>query len=426
MTPNQTSSDLVARFAVAIPGGVNSNVRLEVADVVFARGAGPRLWDVEGNEYIDYVLGQGPAFLGHAHPRMVDAVTSAMTRGTTYGAQSTIELTAAERILETLGWADMVRIGMTSTETVQAALRVSRAATGRPLFLRFRGQYHGWLDNVLVSPNEPWPSLASPGQVPQTLDESITIEWNDLASAQQAFDANPGRIAAVITEPVMLNAGSILPEPGFLEGLRELATREGAVLVFDETITGFRIDRRGAVGKFRVVPDLAIYGKAVAGGFPASVLAGRADIMSLFASGVNHSGTFNANVLSCAAIAEAMAIMADGDLHDHVTRTGIALMDGIRTLFSELDVPAQVRGLPSAFHIAFDKERPVRCYEDLLHADAARYKRFAATAARDAGLWLTSRGVWYVSTTHDHNTTAETLDRMRMALQQTPTTDDGR
>lgn len=416
MNPTQTRSDLTTRFAAAIPGGVNSNVRLEVADVIFTRGEGPRLWDVDGNQYLDYVLGQGPAFLGHAHPRMTSAVADAISRGMTYGAQSTVELAAAERILHTLGWADMVRIGMTSTETVQAALRVSRAATGRPLFLRFRGQYHGWLDNVLVSPMEPWPSPASPGQVPQALDESVTIEWNDLAAVQEAFDAHPGRIAAIITEPVMLNAGSILPDPGFLEGLREIANREGAVLIFDETITGFRIDRRGAVGKFDVVPDLAVYGKAVAGGFPASVLAGRADLMSLFANGVNHSGTFNANVLSCAAIAEAMAIMEEEPVHDRVVRTGTALIDGIRGLLAELDVKAQVRGLPAAFHLAFDEERPVRCYRDLLHADAARYRSFAASTARDAGLWLALRGIWYVSASHDETTTAETLDRLRTAL----------
>lgn len=416
MIPTETRSDLTARFAAAIPGGVNSNVRLEVADVVFMKGEGPRLWDVDGTEYLDYVLGQGPAFLGHAHPRMTSAVADAIGRGMTYGAQSRVELVAAERILQTLGWADMVRIGMTSTETVQAALRVSRAATGRPLFLRFRGQYHGWLDNVLVSPMEPWPSPASPGQVPQALDESVTIEWNDLAAVQAAFDTHPGRIAAIITEPVMLNAGSILPDPGFLQGLREIATREGAVLIFDETITGFRIDRRGAVGKFDVVPDLAVYGKAVAGGFPASVLAGRADLMSLFANGVNHSGTFNANVLSCAAIAEAMAIMEEDAVHEQVVRTGTSLMEGIRGVIADLDVQAQVRGLPAAFHVTFDVDRPVRCYQDLLEADSARYRSFAGSSARDAGLWLASRGIWYVSASHDEATTAETLERLRTAL----------
>lgn len=416
MSPTETRSDLTARLAAAIPGGVNSNVRLEVADVVFIKGEGPRLWDVDGTEYLDYVLGQGPAFLGHAHPRMTSAVADAIGRGMTYGAQSRVELVAAERILQTLGWADMVRIGMTSTETVQAALRVSRAATGRPLFLRFRGQYHGWLDNVLVSPMDPWPSPASPGQVPQALDESVTIEWNDLAAVQAAFDTHPGRIAAIITEPVMLNAGSILPDPGFLQGLREIATREGAVLIFDETITGFRIDRRGAVGKFDVVPDLAVYGKAVAGGFPASVLAGRADLMSLFANGVNHSGTFNANVLSCAAIAEAMAIMEEDAVHEQVVRTGTSLMEGIRGVIADLNVQAQVRGLPAAFHVTFDVDRPVRCYQDLLEADAARYRSFAGSAARDAGLWLASRGIWYVSASHDEATTAETLERLRTAL----------
>jgi glutamate-1-semialdehyde 2,1-aminomutase len=413
---NVLSAEISTRLAAVVPGGVNSNVRLEVADVVFARGEGARLWDVDGNEYIDYVLGQGPAFLGHANPRMLAAVREAISAGVTFAAQTPIELLAAERLCAALGWADMVRIGMTSTETVQAALRVSRAATGRDLFLRFRGQYHGWLDNVLVSPNDPWPSAATPGQAPHALAESVTIEWNDLDAVRAAFEQHPGRIAAVITEPVMLNVGSILPEPGFLEGLRELSSRHGAVLIFDETITGFRIHPQGAVGRFGIIPDLAIYGKAVAGGFPASVLAGRRDLMEMFASGVNHSGTFNANVLSCAAIAEAMSIIMEENVHDRVESAGTRLMNGLQSMFDELGISAQVRGLPAAFHVAFDTPRPVRCFNDLLAIDAPRYKLFASTAARQAGLWIASRGIWYVSAAHDSSIVDETLERMRSAV----------
>ena len=400
-----------------VPGGVNSNVRLEVAQRYFARGAGARLWDTDGQEYIDYVLGQGPAFLGHAHPRMLAGVTESIAAGMTFAAQTEIELEAAESLVKALVWADMVRIGMTSTESVQAALRLARAATGRRLFLRFRGQYHGWLDNVLVNSQEPWPRVASDGQLASSLDESITIEWNDLEAVHQALAEHPGQIAAIITEPMMLNAGAILPEPGFLEGLREITTAHGIILIFDETITGFRLGPSGAIGRFGVEPDLAIFGKAVAGGFPASVLAGNADLMSRFAKGTNHSGTFNANVLACAAIVHALAIMQSTPIYDTVERTGGQLMASLRGLFADFDLQLQVRGLPAAFHVAFDTADPVRSFADLQRADSERYRRLVPHAI-DSGVWITGRGIWYVSGAHDEATNDATLARMTNALKK--------
>ena len=400
-----------------VPGGVNSNVRLEVAQRYFARGAGARLWDTDGQEYIDYVLGQGPAFLGHAHPRMLAGVTESIAAGMTFAAQTEIELEAAESLVKALVWADMVRIGMTSTESVQAALRLARAATGRRLFLRFRGQYHGWLDNVLVNSQEPWPRVASDGQLASSLDESVTIEWNDLEAVHQALAEHPGQIAAIITEPMMLNAGAILPEPGFLEGLREITTAHGIILIFDETITGFRLGPSGAIGRFGVEPDLAIFGKAVAGGFPASVLAGNADLMSRFAKGTNHSGTFNANVLACAAIVHALAIMQSTPIYDTVERTGGQLMASLRGLFADFDLQLQVRGLPAAFHVAFDTADPVRSFADLQRADSERYRRLVPHAI-DSGVWITGRGIWYVSGAHDEATNDATLARMTNALKK--------
>lgn len=402
-------------MARVVPGGVNSNVRLEVAQRYFSHGSGPWLWDTDGREYIDYVLGQGPAFLGHAHPRMLSGVTESIAAGMTFAAQSEIELQAAESLVKALGWAEMVRIGMTSTESVQAALRLARSATGRRLFLRFRGQYHGWLDNVLVNSLEPWPRVASDGQLASSLDESITIEWNDLEAVRQAVAEHPDQIAAIITEPMMLNAGAILPEPGFLEGLRQITKAQGIVLIFDETITGFRLGPRGAIGRFGVEPDLAVFGKAVAGGFPASVLAGSADLMSLFAKGTNHSGTFNANVLSCAAIVHALEIMQSTPIYEDVERTGGQLMASLRALFAEFDLQLQVRGLPAAFHVAFDTAAPVTCFADLQRADSDRYRRLVPHAI-DSGVWLTGRGIWYVSGAHDEATNAATLTRMNRAL----------
>jgi glutamate-1-semialdehyde 2,1-aminomutase len=411
--PVQTA--MAARMRAVVPGGVDSNVRLEVADRVIARGEGARIWDADGNELIDYVLGQGPAFLGHANPRILARVTDEISRGMTFGAQTEIELLAAENLVAALGWPEMVRIGMTSTETVQAALRLARAETGRRLFVRFRGQYSGWLDNVLISPAGTTAAPASDGQLPEALDQSITIEWNDVAALVDVLDRQGHDIAAVITEPAMFNAGAIVPEPGYLEALRSECTARGIVLIIDETITGFRLGPQGAIGRFGVVPDLAVYGKAVAGGFPASVLAGPAALMSRFASGTNHSGTFNANVLSCAAIVAAMEEMAGGAVHAKVERTGGELMSAIRDLVASRGLPIQVRGLPAAFHLSFDDDRPVRCYNDLLRADADRYRSVVA-AARDNGLWLTGRGIWYVSAAHDDTTTTQTLERLDRAL----------
>ena len=411
----RTGAQLFERMARVVPGGVNSNVRLEVAQRYFSHGSGPWLWDSEGRDYIDYVLGQGPAFLGHAHPRMVAGVTESIAAGMTFAAQTEVELEAAEGLVNALGWPDMVRIGMTSTESVQAAFRLARAATGRRLFLRFRGQYHGWLDNVLVNSQDPWPRVASNGQLASSLDESITIEWNDLEAVRQAVAEHPEQIAAIITEPMMLNAGAIMPQPGFLEGLREISQTHGIVLIFDETITGFRLGLQGAIGRFGVEPDLAIYGKAVAGGFPASVLVGSARLMSLFANGTNHSGTFNANVLSCAAIVHALAIMQSTSIYDDVERTGGQLMASLGALVAEFDLQIQVRGLPAAFHVSFDTTDPVTSFSDLQRADSDRYRRLVPHAI-DAGVWLTGRGIWYVSGAHDDATNDATLARMRKAL----------
>ena len=215
----------------------------------------------------------------------------------------------------------------------------------------------------------------------------------------------------------MLNAGAILPEPGFLEGLREITTAHGIILIFDETITGFRLGPSGAIGRFGVEPDLAIFGKAVAGGFPASVLAGNADLMSRFAKGTNHSGTFNANVLACAAIVHALAIMQSTPIYDTVERTGGQLMASLRGLFADFDLQLQVRGLPAAFHVAFDTADPVRSFADLQRADSERYRRLVPHAI-DSGVWITGRGIWYVSGAHDEATNDATLARMTNALKK--------
>lgn len=405
---------LAARAAGLTPGGTHSNVRLEVADMFFSYGQGSRLWDVDGKEYVDYLLGQGPAFLGHAFEPVLSAVGAAMRRGIVFGAQSDLEVEAAEEVLSAVGWADLVRFSMTGTEAVQAALRVARASTGRSIFVRFRGHYHGWLDNVLLDSTGTIPRRPSDGQLPSAFDDSITIEWNDLAALRTTLEGSSD-IAAVIMEPMMLNAGAVEPGPGYLDAVRELCDAYGVVLIFDETITGFRLALGGGAEFFGVTPDLAIYGKAMAGGYPAAALAGRADIMSLFAHGTNHSGTFNANLPACAAVVAAIRHMRAENVHANVNQIGTELSASLSGLFAEADVPLQVRGVGQAFHLSFDIDAPVESYSDLLRQDQARYRSFVADL-RASGIWVASRGIWYVSAAHTRADVDETLSRVESAV----------
>lgn len=416
----QSLSDLHARAARRIPGGVNSNVRLDAPNTFFARGEGPRIYDVDGRDYIDYLLGQGPAFLGHAHPAIVSAVQQAITSGMVYAAQNTYEVEAAELVCEALGWADMVRFNMTGTEAVQGAVRLARAVTGKRRLLRFEGQYHGWLDNVLIK-FEPGPAqLASAGQLPEALEATIVVPWNDLDALRAVLDEHGHDVAAVITEPMMLNQGAIEPRPGYLAGMKQLAEKAGALLIFDEVITGFRLALGGAVERFGVTPDLAVYGKAIAGSFPVSAIAGKAEYMQRFGTGeVNHSGTFNACVMAAAAVIASIRTLRAENPYARVEAYGQKLMAGMREIAKESDVPLRVAGPGMAFHASLLKpdspgDLDVTDLRVLKTLDLERYRKFARALA-DAGIWVAGRGIWYVSTTHGDREFDETLTRFRAA-----------
>ncbi len=410
------SAELAAAAARLTPGGVHSNVRLTSPQVHFDRGEGAWLFDVDGNDYVDYLLGQGPAFLGHAPAEVVRAVADAAGRGTVFGAQNALEGQAAELMLDSLGWAEQVRFGLTGTEADQAALRVARAATGRTRFLRFEGHYHGWLDNVLARTEQGRSVPASKGQLPTGLAESVVVPFNDAAAVGAAVREHGDDLAAIILEPVMCNNGVIAPEPGFLAEVRRLATEHGIVLIFDEVITGFRLGLSGAVGSFGVQPDLATYGKALAGGWPVSALAGRADLMGLIgAGGVNHSGTFNAYLPGVAAVVAALTVLRDTDPYQRVAEHGSELQRGLREIAAELDVPLTVQGLPMAFHVSFGRQSQLRSYADLAALDLDGYAKFTHVLAR-RGVWAASRGVMYVSAAHGERELQTTLDRYRAAL----------
>lgn len=409
------SEELRSVAAKRTPGGVHSNTRLSGPMVFIEKARGAWLWDVDGRNFVDYLLGQGPNFLGHAPDRVCDAVSAACRRGVIYGGQHRLEVEAAEAVCEALNWPDMVRFGVSGTEAVQAALRLARAATGRRKVIRFEGHYHGWLDNVLIAQNGDTWGAASAGQVSDHLDDFLVLSWNDAEAVADALAQHGGTIAALIMEPIMINAGVIEPKPGYLERVRDLCVQHGVVLIFDEVISGFRLGLDGAAGLYGVLPDLATYGKAMAGGWPVSALAGRADLMGLFGDGtVNHSGTFNSSVMGMAATVATISQLRDTSPYTKVQAHGRALMAGIRDLGIQHRVPLHIQGHPAAFHVSFGEQDAVD-FRTLQRLDLAGYAKLA-TGLVENGVWVAARGVWYVSASHGPAELDATLDRFDHTL----------
>jgi glutamate-1-semialdehyde 2,1-aminomutase len=300
---------------------------------------------------------------------------------------------------------------------VQAALRLARAATGRNVVIKFEGHYHGWFDNVLVS-NQATPDNAGPasrpnrnpgsaGQDPTAWGNIEVLGWNDPEAVRTSLAQ--GDVAAVIMEPMMCNAGGILPVDGYLAGVRDACTRSGTVLIFDEVVTGFRVSPGGAQRIFGVTPDLATFGKCIANGFPLAAVAGRGDLMDQFVSGgVVHGGTYNAHPISMAAALATLRTLQDGRLIDTIAPLGRRLMDGIASRLREAGIPAVVSGLPQIFHVGFGLTAPPRDYRDLMPTDRVRYIRFCGEMLKRRVRAL-ERGAWFMSAAHDEAIVDETL-----------------
>lgn len=416
-TVTSRQTELQDRARRALAGGVSSNTRLLNPHLIVDHGTGCRIWDADGREYIDYLLGQGPNFLGYAHPRVVEKVIEAQRSGVIFAATHPLEIVAAERLLAALGWPETVRFGSSSTEMVQAALRIARATTGRRRIIQFYGHYHGWLDNIHVrrEGNEAVPF--SKGQLPEALADNVVIPWNDVLAFDQAFDQYPDVIAAVIMEPIMLNAGSILPGDGYLQHVREVCSKRGAVLIFDETITGFRVALGGAAERYGVTPDLAVYGKAMAAGYPCAAIVGSGALFAGVADGsVTHAGTFNGNVIAAAAVVASLDELEAGDVYAQVEVIGTSVMEGLRDLARSHRIDLHVQGLPMAFHACFNPSgSTLDSYDDLLALDAARYGTLA-TVLIEHGVWVAYRGIWYVSVAHGSADVSETLERVDAAF----------
>lgn len=419
----------LARFERAqrsLAGGVSSGLRRSARPypLFFSHGEGPTVQDVDGNKYIDYGLAWGPLILGQSHPAVVDAVAGQAARGLTFGAQHDLEFKVAELLIEIIPCADLVCYANSGTEIVQLALRLARAFTGRPKFLKFEGHYHGWDDSVLVSYHPNRQQIEQHGNLPigagagqRAHDDVLVAEWNDVDGVARIFHEHSNQISAVICEPLLCNSGCIRAEKGFLEFLREITTKYGSLLIFDEVITGFRVALTGAQGRYGVTPDLATYAKAIGGGLPLSLLAGKNEFMDLIAGGkVVHAGTLNGNPLVLAAAEATLKLLArnGGEVYSDLEKRGRRLRHALKKMLLDQGFPVVVSGEDAVFHVSF-MERPARCYRDLLRADTDRYSDFVL-ALLDEGVLALPDGRWYVSVSHTDQTIDATLAAIERAL----------
>lgn len=391
----EKSAKLFARAQALLPGGVNSPVRAFKAvggqPLFIARGQGAHIWDVDGNEFLDFVASWGPLLLGHAHPRVVEAVAATARRGTSFGAPTELEVTLAELVVAAFPSIELVRFVNSGTEATMSALRLARAFIQRDAIIKFEGCYHGHADGLLVKAGSgalTFGAPDSPGVPDGYAQHTLTARYNDLDSVEQLLAANPGRIAAIIVEPVAGNMGVIPPQPGFLAGLRDLADRHGALLVFDEVITGFRLSFGGAQSLYGIRPDLTCLGKVLGGGLPVGAYGGRHEIMQLVSpsGSVYQAGTLSGNPLAMAAGIAMVAELRDNPPYAELERRGAVVAAGLKEAASVAGVPATVNRVGSMLTLFFT-DRPVTAYESARTADTLRYGRFFR-AMLERGVYL--------------------------------------
>jgi glutamate-1-semialdehyde 2,1-aminomutase len=424
---------LFQRAKKVLPFGVSSNFRYwdDETTLVATRGEGAYLWDADGNRYIDYRLGFGPVILGHGYRPVVDRVARAIADGTVFAWTTPLEIEVAERVARLSGM-DKVRLGNTGTEVTMHALRIARGYTGRERFIKFEGQYHGMHDYVLFSTASAPASAMGARRNPISVQLSsgipegirqyvINLPYNDLERLEEVVEARWHELAAIMVEPVMGNSAGILPQPGWLEKIRELCDRYGIVLIMDEVKTGFRIALGGAQEFFGVKADLVTFAKAMGNGFPIAAICGRESVMSVVGPGsVSHGGTYSGNVVGTAAAAATLDILETQPILDTIFRRGRRLMDGIDEILTRFGIPHFMTGLPPMFSFSLGVDRPPTDFRAYCQGDEALYERLIM-ALIDRGVMpdCDGREPWFLCYCHDDRVIDGTLTAFEDALKAT-------
>ena len=422
------SREVMERARRVLPGGVDSPVRAYKAvggePVVLASGAGARVIDVDGNEYIDYVGSFGPLILGHAHPEVVAAIQEAAARGTSFGAPTEAEAELAQRIVDAVPSVEMVRFVNSGTEATMSAIRLARAATKRDLIVKCIGCYHGHVDALLVQAGSgalTHGTPSSPG-VPQGITQNtLLVNYNSLDEARAIFEKYPDKIAAFVLEPVVGNMGVLIPKDGYLQGLRDLCTKHGALLLMDEVMTGFRVAWNGAQGRFGVKPDLVCLGKTIGGGLPVGAYGGSRKLMEMISpSGpVYQAGTLSGNPLAMTAGLATLEILQEPGTYEQLEKSSARLEAGLATAAQEAGIPVTINRVGSMITPFFVKQAgaPVTNYAEAVACDVARFgKFFHAMLAGGVYLPPSQFEAWFVSTAHTDEAIDETIEVARKAM----------
>jgi glutamate-1-semialdehyde 2,1-aminomutase len=413
---------MYARAQRTLPGGTNSNFRAWGDDTIYVdRGRGGRVWDIDGNEFVDLRMGYGPVILGHADPRVDDHVNERMRQGVSFSLTSEDEVRACELLCELTGWVEMARLTVSGTEATMHAMRVARGYTDRTKIVKFEGQYHGVHDYALISvlPNDltelgdrdnPVRLAWGRGIPREIMDTIIPVPFNDLDTLRRVFEREGDEIAAVIVEPILGNAQAILPREGFHEGVRAITREFGALLIFDEVKTGFRLARGGAAEFFGVTPDLATYAKALGNGYPAAAFGGTREVMSVLPDRVSHGGTYAGNRVAASAAVATLSILRDEAVLESIRQRGLSIQRGLSQVLSDRGLAHTFTGVPAMFGVMFT-EAEVREYRDWVKTDHELYDAIAVGMhARGAMPEPDSREPWFLCAAHDDADESQVLD----------------
>ena len=424
---SRRSQELFEEAQRYLPGGVNSPVRAFKAvggtPPFIVRGQGSRIFDADGNEFVDYVCSWGPLILGHSHPQVVDALKQAVERGTTFGASTELEIILAKTICAALPSIEMIRFVNSGTEATMSALRLARAFTGRDKIVKFSGGYHGHADGLLVKGGSGLATLSlpnSPGVPASYAQNTLVAPYNNTEAVAQLFQRHPEEIAAVIVEPVAANMGVMPPKPGFLDGLRRLTSEYGALLIFDEVITGFRVAYGGAQTIYGITPDLTCLGKIIGGGLPVGAYGGKREIMEMIAptGPVYQAGTLSGNPLAMTAGIETIKVLGQPGIYEHLEQISSRLEKGIVKAGSSLNLMLNISRFTSLLTVFFT-DKPALDYESVSRADTALFGKFFQQLLTRGVYWPPSQfEAAFVSLAHHDEDIEFTIGVIKKAFTQ--------